>query len=89
MVASAPRIHPILRFAIERLDRHSRPIAETHRRIGRVADLIGVPRPSYQRTRELIHLHRERKLQPTMGQVLLTVALSTHAARDLARLLES
>ena len=89
MPASAPRIHPALQFAIERLDRPGRPIADTHRRVGLVADLIGVPRPSYQRTRELIHLHRRRRLQPTAGKVLLTVALSPQAGRDLARLLES
>jgi hypothetical protein len=88
MVASAPRIHPTLRFAIERLDRQGRPIAETHRLVGQAADLIGRPRPSYQRTRELVHLHRERRLQPTFGDVLVTVAFSQHVRRDLTRLFE-
>jgi hypothetical protein len=84
---AAPRIHPALLFALERIDRTSRPIAETHRRLGAIADLIGVPRPSYQRTRELVHEHRRRKLKPSAGRILFEVATSQTPKLTLNRLL--
>jgi hypothetical protein len=89
MTEAAPRIHPALRAALERLDRRGRPIAETHRRLGAVADLLGLPRPSYQRTRELVHEHRRRTLAPSAGRILLEVALSQTPKLTLDRLLDS
>jgi hypothetical protein len=89
MTASAPRIHPVLVAALERLDRRRRPIAETHRRLGAIADVLGLPRPSYQRTRELVHEHRRRTLTPSAGRILLEVALSQTPKLTLNRLLDS
>jgi hypothetical protein len=58
VVASAPRIAPELIAALERLDDPSIPIAEIARRLGSEADRLGVPRPSYDRVRELVHERR-------------------------------
>ena len=87
MPIAAPRIHPALLFALERIDRKTRPIADTHRRLGAIADLIGVPRPSYQRTRELVHEHRRRKLKPSAGRILFEVMTSQTPKLTLNRLL--
>jgi hypothetical protein len=69
----APRLHPSLLAALARLDSPDRPIAETNRRLGEVAELIGVPRPSYEQTRFYVHEHRHRQLAPGAGDVLLAL----------------
>jgi hypothetical protein len=69
----APRLHPSLLAALSRLDSPDRPIAETNRLLGEVAELIGVPRPSYEQTRVYVHEHRQRRLAPGAGDVLLAV----------------
>jgi hypothetical protein len=69
----APRLHTSLLAALPRLDAPDRPIAETNRLLGEVAELIGVPRPSYEQTRVYVHEHRQRRLAPGMGDVLLAV----------------
>ncbi len=50
-------------------------MAETHRRIGLIADELGVPRPSYERIRCLVRMHRRRPLEPGIGETLLDIAL--------------
>jgi hypothetical protein len=70
----APRISPKLLEAIVRFDKPSRPIAETSRRVGREAERLGLPRPSYERVRELVHLMRRIRRGPTTASVLLDVA---------------
>ena len=69
----APRLHPSLLAALARLDSPGRPIAETNRRLGEVAELIGVPRPSYEQTRVYVHEHRQRPLAPGVGDLLLAL----------------
>ena len=86
MPAAAPRLHPMLVTALERLDRRDRPYAESHRLLGEVADLIGLTRPSYQQTRVLIHEHRRRRLAPSTGEILMAVALSPAPKLALDRL---
>lgn len=66
MVVSAPRIAPELIAALERVDDESIPIAEVARRLGAEADRLGLPRPSYDRVRELVH---ERRLLLRLLQV--------------------
>jgi hypothetical protein len=75
MPPAAPRLDPRLLAALVRLDRHGQVIAETHRRLGAVADELGIPRPSYQQTRVAVHLLRAKKLHPGVGEVLLDIAL--------------
>ena len=50
------------------------PIAEVRRRVGAEADRLGLPRPSYERVRELVHESRGLRAQITTGEVLLDVA---------------
>jgi hypothetical protein len=89
MVVAAPRIDPLLVKALRRLDDPSRPIAETHRRLGEVADRLGLTRPSYQNVRLLVHDHRERRtVRPTLAEILLDVSFRTRSPEALLDLLE-
>jgi hypothetical protein len=76
MPTIAPRISPRLLDAIARFDDKAHPIAETSRRVGREAERLGLPRPSYERVRELVHLTRRfRQLRgPSTASVLLDIA---------------
>ncbi len=60
MPASAPRYDPRLVRAIRRLDDEALPIAEVWRRVGGVAERLGVPRPSYVHLRRIVVSERER-----------------------------
>jgi hypothetical protein len=75
MAASAPRLHPRVVEAIVRLSRSQLSFAQINRRIGAVAAEHGLPRPSYERVRLLVHEARERDLYPSTAEVLLDVAL--------------
>jgi hypothetical protein len=78
MLRFAPRLSPRLLEAIARLDDERVPIAEVCRRVGTEADRLNLPRPSYQRVRELVHVvrqaRRERRRRPSTSAVLLDVA---------------
>jgi hypothetical protein len=73
MPSFAPRIGPRLLAAIVRLDDKKVPIAETCRRVGAEAELLGLTRPSYQRVRELVHEARRLRRDPTTSSVLIDV----------------
>lgn len=88
MPDAAPRIAPTLLAAIERLDDDGIPIAEVHRRVATLAGRLGMPRPSYEQVRVLVHEHRRRGLAPTAGQILLDVALKKRPPHALLDLLE-
>ena len=52
------------------------PIAELCRRTGDAAERLGLPRPSYERVRTLVHeFRRRRRYKPTTGEVLWEVAV--------------
>jgi hypothetical protein len=85
---AAPRIHHAVLAALERLDDERLPIAEVHRRVAAVAEIIGCSRPSYEQVRVLVHVHRRRRLQPTAGQILLAVASRGRPPEALLDLLE-
>ena len=74
MFAFAPRISPRLLRALDRLDDPRLAIAEINRRLGAEAERLGLPRPSYQRVRELLHRLRSLRRQPTTSRVLLEIA---------------
>lgn len=74
MPTIAPRISPRLVEAIVRFDKQSRPIAETNRRVGSEAERLRLPRPSYERVRELVHESRRLRRGPTTASVLVDVA---------------
>ena len=75
MPRAAPRIDARLLAALTRLDDPGASIADVHRRLGLVADWLGVPRPSYEQVRVLVNAHRRRALQPGVGETLLEIAM--------------
>ena len=87
-LAFAPRISHRLLDAIARLDDSRLPIAEVNRRVGREAWRLGLPKPSYQRVRELVHaLRRLRHRRPSTTDVLLDVAFHRRGPMELLDLL--
>jgi hypothetical protein len=74
MSPSAPRIDTRLVAAVERLDDKHVPIAETNRRVGHVAAQLGLPKPSYEQVRVIVHDFRNRGRRPTTGDILLDIA---------------
>jgi hypothetical protein len=80
VACSAPRTDVRLVAAIERLDDPTVCIAETNRRVGLVADALGLPRPSYEQIRRLVHDARRRGRRPSTGDVLLDIAFQVRAA---------
>lgn len=81
VVLAAPRISPRLLEALTRLDDETVPIAEVSRRIGSEAERLGLPRPSYQRLRVLVHeLRDQRHPEPGYGEVLVDIALRNRPA---------
>ena len=79
----APRISPRLVKALVRLDRIDVPIAETNRRVGAEAERLRLPRPSYERVRELVHASRRLQRGPSTASVLFDVALRARAPEEL------
>ena len=61
MTPAAPYIDPRLVAALGALDDAKQPIAETNRRVGQLAEAIGVPSPSYQQIRLFVHAERARR----------------------------
>ena len=76
MYTAAPRLDPDLLRALIRLDDPSLPIAETHRRSREHAAKLGIPRPSYECVRLLVHdARRERARRRATRDTLIRVAL--------------
>jgi hypothetical protein len=88
MPSSAPRIDSRLIEALIRIDDNGRPIAETNRRLGRVAEALDIPRPSYEQVRVLVHSVRNAKGQPGVAGVLLDIAFRVRPATAVLELLE-
>jgi hypothetical protein len=81
----APRLPPKLLAAIVRLDDRRLPMAEVNRRVGRAAWKLGLPKPSYQRVRQLVHLARSIRRGPTTARVLMDVALRARPPEAIAQ----
>jgi hypothetical protein len=84
MTPAAPRIDSRLVAAIELADRPGLPMAETCRRVGRVAWRLGLVRPSYEQVRTIVHDARTRGRRPSTGDVLLDIAFRTRPPEALA-----
>ena len=71
MTSFAPRISPRLLQALVELDDPGLPVAEINRRLGREAERLGLPRPSYERVRVILHearrLQARRRRQTTLS----------------------
>src|SRR5713226_863146 len=62
MPPAAPRIDSRLIAAMERFDQPGLAMADVHRRVGALAEEIGLTRPSYEQVRVLLHdLRTERR----------------------------
>jgi hypothetical protein len=85
VLSFAPRIDSRLVAAAERLDSPTTPIAETNRRVGRIAEELGLVRPSYEQVRSIVNVARRRGRRPTSADVLLDIAFR---ARPPAALLD-
>lgn len=63
MVATSPRVDPRLVAAAFVLDDRKQPYAETCRRVGALADTLGLPRPAYDTIRVLLRVDREERAE--------------------------
>lgn len=73
--------------ALVRLDDRSVPIAETYRRSREVAANMGVPRPSYECVRVLVHdARRQQDRRRVARNTLIEVALYTKPVEALYQL---
>jgi hypothetical protein len=61
VVPIAPRYSQRIFDAVRALDDPREPMAETCRRVGRAAEQMGLPRPSYSHLRRFIKEERERQ----------------------------
>jgi len=80
MPRAAPRISHRLLLALEQLDDGTVGIAELARRVGAEAERLGLPRPSYEQVRVLVHRNRALRRQPGTAEVLLDVATRARPA---------
>jgi hypothetical protein len=84
MVVAAARIDSRLIAAIKRIDSRKHPIAETNRRVGAIADRLGLPRPSYEQTRVHVHALRHCSSADEVDQLLLELTFRTRARKRSA-----
>jgi hypothetical protein len=83
-----PRIDERLVAAIARLDDPTLPIAETNRRLGVVAEGLGLVRPSYQQVRVIVHELRSEKRSSRVGEALLQIAYGMRTQGQMLRAFE-
>jgi len=82
----APRMPARLLDVIERLSRRSERIAEINRRVGAEAERMGLPRPSYQQVRVLVHeARRLRASGPSRVDVVVDVIQRPRRSDELVR----
>ena len=83
-----PRIVERLVAAIARLDDPTLPIAETNRRLGVVAEGLGLIRPSYQQVRVIVHELRSERRSSRVGETLLQIAYGMRTQDQMLRAFE-
>lgn len=89
--AVSPRIDRRLREAATRLDDVDHSMAETCRRVGRVAEELGLPRPGYDSIRLIVAEHRRNRaeLRRLLEPVLADFLQGRVGAWDVERLIEA
>jgi hypothetical protein len=80
-VRSSPRIDSRLLRALPDLDDPKRPIAETRRRLGELAVELDLPRPSYERVRQLVNAQRSLVTRPSRSGALIDLVFYTAPPR--------
>jgi hypothetical protein len=72
---------------VERLAGRNVPIAEINRLVGAEARRLGLPKPSYERVRQLVHEARAlTKGHVSAGEILLGVATRRRPPKDWEKL---
>jgi hypothetical protein len=89
MPAAAPRISAQLVAVMARIDDGKRPIADTHRRVGIVAEHLGLSRPSYEQVRTIVHLIRAERRDPRIGELLLAAAFSGRVKKPILDVIDA
>jgi hypothetical protein len=91
MPVSSPRLDRRLRRAAIKLDRREESMAETWRRVGRLAWKLDLPRPSYETVRVIVREHRRNRADAheLLEPVLADLAQGRVSAWDVARALEA
>ena len=87
MVASAPRLDPRVTRLVAKLDDTARPIAATARLVATEAEQLGCARPSYERIRQLVHVHRAQR-RPSVAEIVRDVSFRTRPPDALLELLQ-
>jgi hypothetical protein len=82
-VRSSTRFTPELVRLAERLAREDLSAADIHRTLGERAAELGVPRPSYERTRQLVYEVRLEPIVPGWEEVVTDVAFRVRPANAL------
>jgi hypothetical protein len=86
-VRFSPRISPRLLDAVEGLAVRRIPIAEINRLLGAEAARLGLPKPSYERVRQLVHEARDLQRNYTSAaQILLEIATLQRSPRSAEKL---
>jgi hypothetical protein len=89
MVELAPRYDPRILEAVRALDDRREPMAETVRRVGRVAAELGLPKPSYVHLRRyILEFREERDAERARRQELATILLDTYEDAMNSRLID-
>jgi hypothetical protein len=79
-VQFAPRLSPRLLDFIEVVSSLHVPIAEINRLVGTEAERLGVPIPSYQRVRVLVHEARDlHRNYVSAAEILIDIATRTRS----------
>jgi len=87
LTTCGPRVDERLVAALARLDDPTLPIAETNRRLGVVAEGLGLIRPSYQQVRVIVHELRSRRQSSRLGDTLLEIAYGMRTQEQILRVL--
>ena len=85
LTITGPRIDERLVAALAKLDDPTLPIAETNRRLGVVAEGLGLIRPSYQQVRVIVHELRSQKRSSRVGETLLQIAYGMRTQEQMLR----
>ena len=89
MVELAPRYDPRILEAVRALDDRHQPMAETVRRVGRVAAELGLPKPSYVHLRRyILELRFEQEVERARRQEIVKILLDTYEDAMNSRLID-
>lgn len=81
MVGSAPRIDPRLVASLVWMDDPRHPIAETNRRLGRLAADLELAKPSYEQVRVIVHALRKARRNTSLAELQIVVMLRVRPPR--------